>query len=132
MSSEKISLQPQGYAEEEKEEEKSEPGGLQERLQEDSGCKKAGNQAHRTKTTCRDIFITVTNLLGFAFVNAAVSVIHPFYPIEVSFSYWGLCNSGGGRYFSVGELKRKLCTSHCYAPPAPGGAVGGDFSDFDC
>ena len=83
MSSEKISLQPLGY-EEEEEEEKSELGGLQEKLQEDSDCKKAGNQAHRTKTKCRNIFITVTSLFGFAFVNAAVSVILPFYPIEVS------------------------------------------------
>ena len=88
MSSEKISLQPLGY-EEEEEEEKSELGGLQEKLQEDSDCKKAGNQAHRTKTKCRNIFITVTSLFGFAFVNAAVSVILPFYPIEVSLSYWG-------------------------------------------
>ena len=107
MSSEKISLQPQGYAEEE-EEEKSEPGGLQERLQEDTDYKKAGN--HRT---FRNIFITVTNLLGFAFVNAAVSVIHPFYPIEVSFSYWGLCNCGGGKYFRVGELRRSDVVDLC-------------------
>ena len=83
MSSEKISLQPLG---EEEEEEKSELGGLQEKLQEDSDCKKAGNQAQRTKTKCRNIFITVTSLLGFGFINAAVSVIHPFYPIEVSLS----------------------------------------------
>ena len=63
MSSEKISLQPLGYEEEEEEEEeeKSELGGLQEKLQEDSDCKKAGNQAHRTKTKCRNIFITVTS-----------------------------------------------------------------------
>ena len=54
----------------------------------------------------------MTNLLGFAFVNAAVSVIHPFYPIEVSFSYWGYV-TGGGKYLRVRELRRSDVVDLC-------------------
>ena len=34
---------------------------------------------------CKGIFVTLTTLLGYAFLNAAISMISPFYPIVVSF-----------------------------------------------
>ena len=83
MSTEKLPLQPLvNYAAGEQEAE-SDPGSLPEKP---PSTKEHGNQPlHKTKLErFKGIFITVIVLLGFAIINAAVSVILPFYPIVVS------------------------------------------------
>ena len=85
MSTEKLPLQPLVDHAAGGQEPEPDPGSLPETGQEDS--KGHGDQAlHKTKLKrFKGIFITVTVLVGFAVINAAVSVILPFYPIVVSF-----------------------------------------------
>ena len=86
MSTEKLPLQPLVNHAAGEQETESDPGSLLEKPQEDSSTNEHGNQAlHKTKLArFKGIFITVIVLLGFAIINAAVSVILPFYPIVVS------------------------------------------------
>lgn len=84
MSTEKLPLQPLVNHAAGGQETEPDPGSLPETGQEDS--KEHGDQAlHKTKLKrFKGIFITVIVLVGFAVINAAVSVILPFYPIVVS------------------------------------------------
>lgn len=84
MSTEKLPLQPLVNHAAGGQETEPDPGSLPETGQEDG--KEHGDQAlHKTKLKhFKGIFITVIVLVGFAVINAAVSVILPFYPIVVS------------------------------------------------
>ena len=86
MSTEKIPLQPLRRIAEEDEE----PGtpSLPEKLKEleNSESNGAGDPKRKTaKSTCKRIFTTLMTLLGYVFLNGAISMISPFYPIVVSF-----------------------------------------------
>ena len=82
MSTEKIALQPLGkYAEED--EEKSESRTLPEKLKELERSD-AESKPKTGKATLMGIFITLMTLLGYVFLNGAISMISPFYPIMVS------------------------------------------------
>jgi len=83
MSTEKIALQPLGkYAEED--EEKSASRTLPEKLKELERSD-AESKPKTRKATLMGIFITLMTLLGYVFLNGAISMISPFYPIVVSF-----------------------------------------------
>ena len=47
----------------------------------------AGAAAPAATTRWKTVMITVTTLLAYMFLNAGISMIGPFYPIEVSYYY---------------------------------------------
>ena len=76
-----ISLQPLGQDGKEVSSSHTEHGA---RETQENEAKVAEDQVHVTTGRWKRVSITVTTLLGYAFLNAGISMISPFYPIVVS------------------------------------------------